>query len=297
MGSANAQDFIYLDIERVRSFLAQLNKGLVAERISDVQNDVDTRGTAGAGLGPFLKIEGGTDYHYQRSHSETKSLHDHIFTEMYQALVRDKKLRRIGNAPEHWIEESFEDGTLVEIKGVFRIFDYLSLALSISSLSTFINLMSKTETPRRNRPGESYRILEESGSNWSTIKQQFQTIHAVELAEAVKQLYGDTIKIRVHPFREHQEKSLIALADRTLFRYSPNMIMSQYGTIIDANWTGIFQINKSKLQPQNQAPKASTNIEDAIEIAADQLAFLYNMLNKADFPMVSAIPIAIYRSL
>src|SRR5690348_1631063 len=82
MASELIRDFIYLDIERVRSFVAQAYGGLTSERTIQGEHQMGGQG-GGKGKLPFIAEASGTvDYHYLKSHSETKSLHDHIFEEL-----------------------------------------------------------------------------------------------------------------------------------------------------------------------------------------------------------------------
>src|SRR5437867_11313737 len=94
------RDFIYLDIERVRSFVAQTSGGLTSERTQQAQHQVGGEGQVEGGLPFIVKATGSTDYHYERSQSETKSLHDHIFEELYHKLQAEKHIADLSHAYE-----------------------------------------------------------------------------------------------------------------------------------------------------------------------------------------------------
>ena len=80
------RDFIYLDVERVRSLVAQNQGGLLSERTHETEHDMGTS-AGGEGGVPFLaKVQGEVNYHYLRSQSETRSLHDYLFSEFYSML-------------------------------------------------------------------------------------------------------------------------------------------------------------------------------------------------------------------
>lgn len=108
------RDFIYLDIERVRSFVAQTSGGLPSERTHQAQHQVGGEGQVEGGLPFIAKATGSTDYHYLRSQSETKSLHDHIFEELYHKLQAEKHITDLSPTDETiWTESFFRDSTFV----------------------------------------------------------------------------------------------------------------------------------------------------------------------------------------
>src|SRR5260370_20299921 len=83
MSQAPVRDFIYLDVERIRSFVAQASGGLTSELTRQAEHQVGGEGGASGGL-PFLAtVSGKAEYHYLTSQMETKSLHDQIFQEFY----------------------------------------------------------------------------------------------------------------------------------------------------------------------------------------------------------------------
>jgi hypothetical protein len=80
------RDFIYLDTERVRSFSAQLLEGVPDSATREAAHEVGADATAEAGLFSVIRGQGGVDYRYHRSASETRSLHHHVYTLMEEAL-------------------------------------------------------------------------------------------------------------------------------------------------------------------------------------------------------------------
>jgi hypothetical protein len=70
VANKSLRDFIYLDVERVRSFIAQLNEGLPSERSQKSEHQGGIKGSAEGSLPFIAKAVGEADYHYLRSHSE-----------------------------------------------------------------------------------------------------------------------------------------------------------------------------------------------------------------------------------
>src|SRR5437899_1426767 len=102
------RDFIYLDTERVRSFLAQAVGGLVSQRAK--QDEHVAGGKANAKGKLFVAEMGGElDYHFRRSATETFSLHDALFAEFLDNV-------RVSEGPSResaWNADAFRDGELL----------------------------------------------------------------------------------------------------------------------------------------------------------------------------------------
>jgi len=108
------RDFIYLDVERVRSFVAQLKEGLPSEHTRQTEHETGGKGSVEGSLPFVAKGIGEANYHYLRSHSETSSLHDFIFEEFFSSILSESLLTELGtNTTLLWSERTFEDGAFV----------------------------------------------------------------------------------------------------------------------------------------------------------------------------------------
>src|SRR6266568_2283059 len=86
--------------------------------------------------------------------------------------------------------------------------------------------------------------------------------------------------------------------DRALFRYSPNALVNLYGSVIDARWVSVLQVNKGTFHmPGQMISKTGNEMEDKLEELADILASLSDMTQGVKFPAVAVTPIAIFREI
>ena len=102
---AEIRDFIYLEIERVRSFYAQLVGGLPTERSIHSEQVDGIDGSAEVKF-PLFGAKIGADNRYHRSNQETKSLHDQIMVEFMNGLEDNNLLYEFSDQ-FFWEEDSF----------------------------------------------------------------------------------------------------------------------------------------------------------------------------------------------
>jgi hypothetical protein len=305
------RDFIYLDVERVRSFVAQASGGLTSERSSQSQHQTGGEGKVEGGIPVIGKASGSTDYHYLRSQSETKSLHDHIFAEFYQHLKPGEQLKDFTNIKEaEWIESSFSDSDFIVTQGILKIVDYQSIIATMQNLPTLIDLVGKVTTyaagtnTQLNTPLTSKTSGKPKGganvqsTEVQLAKNQLRTLPIKEMSGFITQMYGDAIKVKIFPFQHSQEKLFVDMADRILFRYSPTALVNLYGSVIDAGWVTLLQINKGTYhEPGQMLSKTGNDMEDSLEQLADIFSGLAKLTQGIKFPAVAVTPIAIFRDI
>ena len=135
------RDFIYLDIERIRSFVAQASGGLTNEIGSKDEEKGAGKVQMEAGLpAGLLKGTGGVDYHYVQTQSETKSLHDAIFHEFdSNVLEAGHQIDMRGLTVDDWSSDLFADGAFLITEGPIKVVDYDSAAQTLEALPKILS--------------------------------------------------------------------------------------------------------------------------------------------------------------
>ncbi|MCY9304151.1 hypothetical protein MOE74_03855 [Bacillus spizizenii] len=103
------RDFIYMDTERLKSIVAQLNQGLI-EGTSKTVTDTDG-GKINAGV-DFLKIlKAGTEssFLFQKQATESHTMHDYLYN-LAESSLKEKKL--LTNVPEDFDAKDLSNPTL-----------------------------------------------------------------------------------------------------------------------------------------------------------------------------------------
>ena len=214
------RDFIYLDVERIRSFVAQTSGGLISERTHQAQHQVGGEGQVEGGIPLIAKATGSTDYHYLRSQSETKSLHDHIFEELYHKLQAEKHIADLSLADETvWTESFFKDSTFVLAKGLLKIVDYQSTIATLQGLPALLDTLGKITSMQQGTTPQPIHYNQSKSKNQAKgntppqanntelqqLKNQMRNLPVKEVANFVNQMYGDVVRIKVFPFQNALE--------------------------------------------------------------------------------------------
>jgi len=293
------RDFIYLDIERVRSFLAQLSEGLTSERVMEKEREVGGKGSLEGGLPALMKAQAETDYHFRKSQTETKSLHDFIFEEFLDALKKKDAIHQLPDKNFQWQSNSFKDGMFVLVSGRVKIVDYQNV---IQSLQNFPNIASLTEkiASRTQVDTQGTQTKNDKKQQTSTIRklsEQVKSMPLKDISQFTDQFLGELVRIKVYPFKTTTDV-FVSSADRNFFRYSPATLTALYGMIIDANWKCLLQVNiGGQYLPVNPEASESTKFEELIENLADHFSTFNSFMQGVQFPYVAATPIALYRDI
>ncbi len=282
------RDFIYLDIERVRSFVAQLSGGLPSELTTGVEHQAGGEVTAEGRIPLIARASGGADYHFVRSSSETKSLHDHIFAELLRGLRDKQLLADVPNYDFQWTPSVFSDGMFVLTSGIVKIVDYKSGIEALENLPKLIRTLRKIVSQGEETSDQTKEAKQ--------IESQIRNLPLREVASFVDQFYSNLVRVKIFPDNDTTHV-FVGTADKSFFRYAPAALTGLYGSIIDANWQCLIQVNQGKTHRLEEFASQTNQIEDAVEALIDQLGALTNLTQGVQFPSVAVTPIAIFREL
>jgi hypothetical protein len=289
---APLRDFIYLDVERVRSFVAQVTGGLTSELGSKDEEKTADKAQLQAGLpGGILKGTGGVDYHYVRTQSETKSLHDAIFQEFHRTVLETGHLIDLtALEKDAWAEDLFADGAFLVACGALKIMDYHSAARTLESLPKVEAAVARLSSLGQALTGKP--------TNRKTPRGQMAQLPIKDVTSVLDQFYGDTIRLKVFPFPSAPSLVLVGTADRSMFRYPPDLLANTYGMVIDAGWRCVLQVNRGVSYPLGLLSSSTGNqVEDSLEQMIDSLVGLNVIAQGIKFPAVAVTPIAIFRAV
>lgn len=281
------RDFIYLDIERVRSFLAQTSEGLTSERTIETGHEAGAELTA-EGKVPFLaRGEGTADYRFLRTLHETKSLHDYIFAELLNQL-EDGRLLYLPQDDFAWEPEGFRDGSFVLASGIVKIVDYEAGLETLKNIPKLMRAISRLASFGAKQQEQTQDI--------KSIEAQLRSLPLTDLGSFIDQLYGGLVRVKVYPYRD-PSYVFVGTAEKVLFRYATVALSSLYGSIIDADWQCLLQINRGVPHAADEFAGTGNQVEDSVEVLIDQIGTLTNLTQSIQFPNIAVTPIAIYREI
>ena len=152
------RDFVYLDAERLKSLLSQLGEGLVTQVEQEVSHQAKGEGSIGGGLGPVLKLGGSGGYLWERRESETRTLHDHVYTVLESKLAAQRLLVDLREVPQTRTADAvraLRPGDLVLARGNVLLNNWdrtIALLRDFKRIETAVSALASQSAPRAGAP-------------------------------------------------------------------------------------------------------------------------------------------------
>ena len=266
------RDFIYLDVDRVRSMAAQLNLSPAAAQATNDLTDQVERERLFLQVEPALLAAGvtrvGPDFDFSR-----------------------------------WTPDAFADGQYVIATGTVRLLHFSWLSQALAAMPAVLRKMSKIEmealrNSEQGRRMSKSQLQQRSQENQSAIA-QVEGLKIDELGDAVRQLYGDVVRVKVRPNPDQQPRAvLVGSAYARHFYDTPAALSQKYGVEVSAGWTVLGQLNVPA--PADAPPPQPLPTGNQMEDSFEQIALLMNnafrLANAPAFPALSFTPVAVYRT-
>lgn len=297
------KDFIYLDTDRVRSFVAQIYEG-VPEIFGETRSH-ERSGGGDAGINmPLLGkvgIEG--SILYQKSSSETRSTHHYLYSLLEKKIKEFDKLRTI-NADfsiDKWEPDEFQDGTFVLIHGRIQIIDYRVVVGTFQMIPRIVELAASftkqtllQQLQEDKIDQKEYRRKLRASEVPGTSKREIS-----QISEMVEKLYSGTLRVKAYPFDNDDKHYFVGNAAREYFPAELSNPTMSYGLFAASNWFVMGLVNRAveysskSLSVQTIGKRQS--LEDALEQAVFSLQEISKFTLSVEFPAISFVPIVVYR--
>jgi len=266
------KDFTYIDFERVRSYLAQMN-GKLSEQIVEAKEHA-TGIEAGAKSGALTKFlvdaEAKGNYMYTKSSSETSSLHHAIF-DSFEEQAQDNE----------WVGTLEDDKPFTKIACNIKVVDYKLLAEQFKSTATMMPLLDRIANQVTGAPKPSNRHAD-----------NHQTKQIMDIAKAVELLFGE---VRVMQLINEQGGIIAqAFLDEELLPQK-SVFFAHNNEVLPEEWT-VFCLKPLKQRQVLSPQYIGEDFADKLQAASDALKDLKQVI-MPDKATPTIVPIAIYRSL
>lgn len=265
---SHLKDFLYLDFERVRSFVAQFYNGLPETRtLSDKKSE-----DIGAALGFEAIAKANARVLTEKNIAETQSLHLALYNIFETEADRQKFIRH----------QNLE-GPLIKVRCQIRLVDYQEMAKKVNLFSTLMPLINKLQSVDSEYTKAQKR---EQQKNEKQQKQQFEDIGSIIDIIFGAELYGIGYIEGQPKFRARLQKDLLQFRSSGLIGSAEDLLTEE--------WTVVGMVVQKQKKPQvdeTTDPMAQA-IQD-MNVAFDDMK---NQLQSSGTD-VEVIPIAIYREL
>lgn len=293
------RDFVYLDIERVRSLISQLEQGIVETISKTLGDESSLDGELKANVFGLASGTVGVEQLWRRDVQENKSLHDYVYTKLETQLVKAGLLKVVDSAvlseepsaAAFRSELSSTDFILirsnVELDDLSRI---RSVVEKINELGKFIAWTSVQGLGLNEKSGSEYQKAIKVAESKVLIDKKMQE----GIALVIRELIGEKVILRVG--RSDSHIRFVGILDQNLLREDMRSILIKYGSRPAEPWHIFCQV--ASLQPNSQAPTgitADSGIHGAFSKIFDTLRQIDRVVMPYAESDITITPIAVYR--
>lgn len=299
----NLRDFIYLDVDRLKSLLAQLDRGLLDSSQKTVGSSTSAGAKAGVSIPSLFDFGGSGQYVRENHSSETRTLHDFVYNQVEERLIKLKRMRIL---PDDFndgcntgdVRSSLSSVEYVLIKGTieFGDYDYLidllgnvnKVVASIARLPFYGQAAAAPAKDKSSVLADMNRAVASSALDEKYIK---------DLLVVFNQFLKGRLNVKAMPFDQDLDFRVTGPLRRDCLRESMEVIRSKYGSFPHDRWCVFCQIATipMKIDMERKRDISFKNeLEKAIDVVFRSLMGIEDQF-KINFPEIAITPIAIYR--
>ncbi|MCK4475164.1 MAG: hypothetical protein KAU16_00365 [Methanophagales archaeon] len=299
----NVKDFIYLDMDRVRSFTSQLYQGIPESIDTKNGREQDIKGKVKGGV-PLL-ISGGLEGSllFRQEKTETKSLQHHIYV-LFENKLNDLNELKVldGKFDEKdWVDggvrEDLKETDFIKITANVKIFDYEYLDNVFKIIkelpSTIAELISMDSTKDKRKQVKKNLLKEMGVHDWGN------TINSI--SKFINTMYKGIISLKIYPVSTDSTPYLLGRLNKNYLQYDRENLLFQYGTEPNQKWTIVGQISTipdekgtTVEEPQLKDEYNMLDMENMMEYIL-KIMVTTGLKFSVSYPSIGIIPLAIYR--
>lgn len=240
------RDFIYIDIDRVKSIISQLEEGLIDQTQILSGNSEGSALRGEGGLSGFFKAAANSEFKFHRQLSETKSLHDYIYNKVESLLLNEKQLLEIPNEKSviysSDMRETIGNSSFILTKGKVTINDFRQLKMFLENFDDFAKFIARccVSTQIKNSTKSEQKIACDKMT--SEFQKSLDKDFRNGLIQLIDMFYQNRIIIKVIPYKEYPDFRFVGNLDKTYLRDDIESIIYKYGTAPVSDWTVFGQV-------------------------------------------------------
>jgi hypothetical protein len=295
------RDFIYMDIERLKSIISQAEEGLLSTSIDTKSNAREVTGNIEGSILGFLKSVGGVRFLWQNQATETKSLHDNIYNKVEEVLIRNELLMKI---PGYILSEDMEneeyrnmlsDNSFVLANGKVNINDFTQMRIMVEKFNDLGNFFAHCAIS--SLPNGTPKQVKDKALKEAKVQNTLDKSMIDGFKLFFDTFYKDRVVIKMIPFDNFPNFRLVGNLNKQFLRDDISSIIYKYGTAPVSEWTIFAQI--ASIPPEDRSNVTPTMAGGQIEVALQSMFDMYRnveiMAQSVVYPEIAITPIAIYR--
>ena len=306
------RDFIYLDVDRLKSILAQIDRGYLEEQERTRTETRSGTGGAEAAIPGLLKLGGTGQLVWSQQATETRTLHDHIYAYVEERLKSERLILDLNECLDEvsWLDPDARarvaSTAYVLVRGRMVFNDLERIRTVLREANEIVRLVAKVsppETPQLPEPLNRAQRRQELRSAPRASGSAQPEVISPDVQKLLEKFFDTFMPARyvakVFPFPSQPEARVTASLDQTQWlRESPNSIIYKFGTAPSQQWTLFGQVASiPKPAPDDLGPVWS--LGGTLDVALAQvfrvIRELERMAGSVSYPEIAVTPIAIYR--
>lgn len=300
---APIRDFVYLDVDRLKSILAQVDEGYLVETATTTGSAKTVEGGAEAQVPGLAKIGGTGQYVWTNQASETRTLHDHIYNYVERRLAEEKRLLVLDEAltAEAWLSDerrkAIPDTAFILITGAVLINDYRYLKDFLANFNKVAAAVGRFSAQQQIQTSSEAKAKEALALASKQFQLSGQMVADLDLV--LKTFVRHETIIKVMPFPDQPDARVVASLDVTgALRTSLETLVFRFGSAPRKRWRLFGQIAAAPLstdKPYAYGGTLGPEIDAAFQKMFDSLRSFEAMVGSVVYPEISVTPIALYR--
>jgi hypothetical protein len=309
------KDFIYIDVPRMESFLAQLQRGLVKEIVESTSGQKGIGAELGGGI-PLLQARLTGSSGITRAQETSKILHDYLYT-MLEREIGDHVIE----TAQAFSLDDWQSGIVhrqlgekqtdfIRTKGRVRILDFASMGLQLETIARIMESFSRVQSASfkatQAMPG-SVKSRQQRGQKPSKKKGDDEWTQFIAL---IKEFYGDLIILKVYPIPGNDVYCFVGTLDKSYLQEERAQMLFKFGTSPTVDWTVFAQVASV---PRRIQQTQGLQFPDLPRLSPDQFTDFSEMITSmieiigtafvqtgftmsVKYPAISITPLAVYRT-
>jgi hypothetical protein len=302
--SLQVRDFIYLDVERLKSILAQIDEGYLEERATSSATSKTVGGGAEAQVPGLAKLGGTGQYVWNNQATETKTLHDHIYNYVERRLSEESLLYVLNEHldAERWLSDAARTRVpstafaIVTGSALINDYGYLRAFLSdINKVAAALGRLSVQEEVASLPKAKAKELVAAASKKFQLPESQVKDLEVV-----LKAFVRNNIVVKIMPYEDAPDARVAAdLAIPEAFRVTLESLIYRFGSVPTKPWTLFGQIAtvpQSLDTPFVYSGTLGAALDSTFQGMFDALRSFEPLVGSAVYPEIAMTPIALYRS-
>lgn len=294
----HVRDFIYMDVERLKSALAQLDSGVLETVTQSGQHSKEVSAGAQGKIAGIVGLSGNADFVWANETSETRALHDNVYNLVEAALAETGSLFQIPgditleDVAAGELQRRLDDTQFVLVSGyatlndfghVRHLFDRFNDIGKFLAYCTASGIESKQERQTVRRATEGQMHLDKE------LVEGFDIIFDT--------FYKGRIVIKMRPIVDDATGSLVGVLRPDFLREPSEVLLYKYGESPRRPWRMLAQVASIPIEHElgPEVPPSGGDIEKAMMEVFSSMKTVQAGVQTVQYPEIAVTPIAVFR--